>query len=46
MTKAKGKTDKKQSLDEIIKDTRERTNAKTIEERKKKEYVNQPRDEN
>lgn len=46
MTKAKEETDKKQSLDEIIKDTRERTKAKSIEEKKKKEYVNQPRDEN
>jgi hypothetical protein len=46
MTKDKENTDKKQTLDEIIKDTRKKTKAKTIEERKKKEYVNQPRDEN
>lgn len=46
MSSKQAKDKKNIALDEIIKDTREKTNAKTIEERKKKEYVNQPRDEN
>jgi hypothetical protein len=42
----KGKEKKTYTLEEIVKDVNYKTKAKTIEERKAKEYDNQPRDEN
>lgn len=38
--------DKNSELQEIMDDINKKINTKSIEEKKKKEYVNQPRDEN